>query len=163
MNELLLAAVFLVILVVGTSATGFFLRYDNRVPLFGVDWSTGRARWARCKVDGNGAALWRVKGFERGRVPLEAKYGLSGTRGPVYVADVTPGQFRVIYIKSAQDQVRMPGDRLDRLLAAGFNKEIADSSKTDLTAVIGKAIVAFAVVGGLLTVMIGWVIVKLNG
>lgn len=163
MNTLILAAALLVVLVVGLSATGFFLRYDNRVPVYGIDWSTGRARFARCKVDGNGAALWRVKGFERGRVTLESKYGLSGARGPVYVADVTPGQFRVLWLKSATEQVRMPGDRLDRLLAAGFNKEIADSSKTDLTAVIGKAIMAFAIVGGLLTIMVGWVIVKLNG
>ena len=140
----------------------WLMKYDNRVPVTGIDFSSGRMERRRLKPRSDGTVIWKHNGKPSCRFPLDVNFAYRGVRGPEYTADVTPGQGRIMRLKSSGESIRMPGDRLEALLGAGFLKEIADSSKTDITQVLNRlviagSIVAVVAVGGVVAVVGGWV------
>ena len=98
----------------------------------------------RLKVQSDGCVVWLDKsGKEPLRLKLEPDFALQGSKGMEYEADLELG----CLVRHQSEGVPLKQNALTyaRLMVGNIFKQMGDSAKTDLTQILGRAVI----VGGL--------------
>lgn len=153
-----LQSILLLALMVGIFVGGIILlKRDNRIPVIGLNGPYLERR--KCRPNKHGGLTWKGRDGRKIHLELDRKFSYKGIKSPEYIADVSPGQGRIIYIKGSGDSIPMPGELLYMRLFGGAHKDIAESSKTD----INKTLTLLLIGGGVGLVMIlGAVLYAIN-